>query len=75
MLWAGDAIDVVCDEYGLTRHQVLVACWYEGSQGQPRYRRRWKRWADDAHSMLGGWTKPFDVNAIPDPPVPEPSVR
>jgi uncharacterized protein (DUF433 family) len=70
MVAAGDSVDVVCDEFDLTRHQVLLACWHEGLQGTDgRRRRAWHRWANDAHAMLGGHMKPFDLDAIPDPPV------
>lgn len=70
MIWAGEPVDVVCDEYELTRHQVLLACWFEATYGPPRRRRAWREWADQAHRTLGGWTKPFDLDAIPDPPAP-----
>ncbi|MFG1846866.1 hypothetical protein [Micromonospora carbonacea] len=66
MVMAGEPMAAVCEDYGLTRHQVLLACWHEGLQGQ--YRRQWKAWATEAHQMLGGWVKPFDLAAIPDPP-------
>ncbi|MFF0822498.1 DUF433 domain-containing protein [Micromonospora haikouensis] len=66
MVWAGEAVETVCDEYDMTRHEVLLCCWWEGSQGE--YRRQWKTWATEAQPMLGGWVKPFDLAAIPDPP-------
>lgn len=66
MVMAGESLDVVADEYGLTRHQVLLACWHEGIQGC--YQREWGAWATEAHQMLGGWVKPLDLDAIPDPP-------
>lgn len=68
MVMAGESIDAVCDDYGLTRHQVLLACWHEAVNGTDRRRRKlWREWATDAHRMLGGWV-PFDLDAIPDPP-------
>lgn len=78
MLWAGESVDEVADEYGIDRHTVLVAAWYAGSHGLPGARRkglaathwwreRWGVWADQAHDALWA-TKNRDVDAIPDPP-------
>lgn len=71
MIWAGESVDVVCEEHGLTRHQVLLACWHEAVNGGHRRRRNlWREWAVGAGQMLGGWVKPFNLDAVPDPPVP-----
>lgn len=65
MVMAGEGVVTTADEYGLTRHEVVLACWWEGFQG--RYRRQWKTWADRVHPPLGGW-EPLDVDALPEPP-------
>lgn len=72
MVMAGEPVHVTQDEYNLTRHQVLLACWWEGSGGT--YQQQWKAWADRAHPMLGGWRQPFNLDEIPDPPVSAPTV-
>lgn len=66
MVMSGESVADTADEYGLTRHQVLLACWHEGLQG--KFQREWGAWATEAHQMLGGWIKPFDLAAISDPP-------
>lgn len=69
MYWAGEAPMVICDKYSLTLHELLAALWFEGTHGQPRFRRRWKTWAADvAYPRLAGWVKPLDVGTIPLPP-------
>ena len=69
MVLAGETVDAVCDDYELTRHQVLLACWHEAVNGTDRRRRAaWRDWAVEAHRMLGGWLTPFNLDAIPDPP-------
>jgi len=40
------------DGYAFSRHELLVALWYEGSQGQPRFRRRWRAWAEQVGPVL-----------------------
>ena len=66
-IWAGDSVTETADDFGLSRGQVLVACWHEGYHGQPHssYRKAWRHWADEAgqHVWDGG-----DWNQIPDPP-------
>lgn len=66
MVYGGDSVAVVCDEYDMTRHEVLLCCWWEGSQGV--YRKQWRAWAEQVQPALGGWVKPLDVDALPDPP-------
>lgn len=34
------------DDYGLTRHELLIVLWFEATHGRPRFRRRWKTWAE-----------------------------
>jgi uncharacterized protein (DUF433 family) len=77
MLWAGESVDVVADEYGLTRAEVIVAAWYAGQYGlpgkrrrlaaTPLWRRRWGKWAESVNGDL--WrASTVDYDKIPDPP-------
>ncbi len=77
MVWAGEQVDVVADEYGLTRADVLVAAWFAGTYGlpgrrrqlaaTPLWRRRWGAWAESVQEDL--WrASTVDYSAIPDPP-------
>ena len=67
MLLAGEDVDTVADEYGLTRADVLVACWYLGRLGPRRYRRLWAVWAGEAHQLM--WrSDSVDYGTVPDPP-------
>ncbi len=65
MVYAGESLATVADEYDLSRHEVLLACWHEGLQGV--YRAEWGDWAARVHGPLGGWSL-LDVDALPDPP-------
>lgn len=69
MYLAGESIATVADEYGLTRADVLVACWYQGRYGSPRWRRLWREWAETAGAAMWN-TRTVDYDQIPDPPVP-----
>ncbi len=65
MVAGGDPVEVVADEYGLTRHQVLLACWHEAINGD--YQDRWGVWgAGVGHTLAYGG--PAEVDALPDPP-------
>lgn len=67
-LYAGESAESVCDEYGLTRHELLVALWYEASGGDYAQNPSWKRWANEvAYPALAGW-KPLDVGSVSLPP-------
>lgn len=65
MVYAGEGLAAVARDYGLTRHQVILACWYEGSAGV--YRRQWRSWSSAVGRALAGWV-PLDVDAIEEPP-------
>jgi uncharacterized protein (DUF433 family) len=68
MLLAGEDMATVADEFGLTRADVLVACWYLGMFGSRRWRRLWRDWAERAGKAM--WdVRTVDYDAIPDPPV------
>jgi hypothetical protein len=57
------------DDFGLTRHELLVALWFEATQGQPRFRRRWREWGRTASQAL--WKSDIDVDAVQLPPTRE----
>jgi hypothetical protein len=57
------------DDFGLTRHELLVALWFEATQGQPRFRRRWREWGPVASQAL--WKSDSDVESVPLPPTRE----
>lgn len=72
-VFAGDNVDQVADDYGLTRLQVLTACWWLVDDAQRQHRpsaseRRvieaWGHWFDMASRILGGH-QPGPLN---DPP-------
>lgn len=61
--WVGDD---AADEYGLTRHELLVVLRFEATKGQPRFRRRWKAWGAMAGDRLwSSKTDPADVELPP----------
>lgn len=66
MYWAHGEAEVEAD-YELSRHELLVALWFEGTYGQPRFRRRWKAWAQQAGVVL--WhTSTLDPGGVGLPP-------
>lgn len=65
-VWAGETVEAVMATYDITRADVMVACWWIGTFGPKRWRRRWGAWAEDVHDQL--WHSKFDV---PDPPIPD----
>ncbi len=70
LFWAENGDDqAVMDDYGLSRHELAVALWHEGSYGEARKRfAGWKAWADEiAYPRLAGWN-PLDVDSLPLPP-------
>lgn len=77
-LWAGDSVDDIADEYGVTREEILVACWFLATYGVEAawwnrderrragagWTKRWGPWASE--HVAAFWHHNFD--AIPDPP-------
>lgn len=77
-LWGGDSVEQLADDYGITRADILVGCWFLGTYGTEGawwngtkrhspgriWLKRWGPWARD-HSTLF-WLSKFDE--IPDPP-------
>ncbi len=62
--WIGDDPE---DNYRLTRHELLVALWFEATQGQPRFRRRWHQWGVTASQAL--WRSEMDPGSVELPPI------
>jgi hypothetical protein len=69
MYWVQGEDELMAD-YDLTRHELLVALWFEATWGCPRFRRRWKAWAEQAGQVLWNVSE-LDVAAVELPPVPE----
>jgi uncharacterized protein (DUF433 family) len=67
MVAAGEDPADVAEDYEITLHEVLLACWHEGQYGPPRRRRAWKKWADSVGPALGGWV-PLDLETVAWPP-------
>lgn len=42
----------VCDDYDLTRHELLVVLWFEGTHGCRANRKALGGWADAAYGAL-----------------------
>lgn len=67
---AGADAEEVCEDYGLTRHQLLVALWFEGTHGSKRHRKLYGGWAEKvAYPVLSGFDKTISVDEIPFPEV------
>jgi uncharacterized protein (DUF433 family) len=65
--YIGNGADEVCDDYDLTRHELLVALWFEATHGD---RPGWRPWADKvAYPVLAGW-RGTSVDEL-QPPDPE----
>jgi len=58
VLAAGESIEHAMDDYDVTRADILVACWYEGTYGSRKRRRQLGAWAKEAHGLL--WNGKFD---------------
>lgn len=67
MVWAGEPVDVVAEDYDIDRADVLVACWYMGLHGSKKWRKRWRDWVLTAHERMW-WASTCDYTSIPDPP-------
>lgn len=52
MVVAGESVETVMDEYGLSRAEVLIACWFMGEHGSKKWRQRWRSWASDNYGRL-----------------------
>jgi len=72
-VFAGDSPDEVARDYGITRQQVLLCCWYWGDyeqfartkQGRD-VRKRWGAWLKTAHLHFARSLHPSKLD---DPPI------
>lgn len=71
MVAAGETIDAICSDYGLTREDVLIACWWYANHCagvRRKWERRvadaWQEWSFDAAMILGG----HQLGPLADPP-------
>lgn len=60
-VFAGDSVEAVADDYGLTADEVLLACWWyvgdcEGSRNKHDRAvvKAWGEWEEQAFRHLGG---------------------
>lgn len=58
--------DEVEDDYELSRHELLVALWFEARHGQLRHRKRWRAWVERVEPLLA--TRATDIAAVELPP-------
>lgn len=63
LVYAGDSVESVADDYDIGRVDVLMACWY-CAMHEPDF-KRWRRWGEVAFHALAG-RGPLDE--LPDPP-------
>lgn len=64
---AGETAETAQYEYGITRAQLLVACWYLGIRGGTQW-RQWRAWAEQVWSALSQAETAKDYAQIPLPP-------
>lgn len=51
-VWAGDSVNDTAEDFGLSREQVLLACWYYARWYAVAYSDRWTAWAGAAEDAL-----------------------
>lgn len=61
-----EGIDATCSDYDLTRHAVLVACWFDWQYEDRRSVKA--KWAKSVSRSLAGWDDAPAVADLPDPP-------
>lgn len=69
MVIAEQNVTTVADEYGLTRGDILVACWWLGLYGSKSWRRLWRDWANGTAGPAMWRAATVNYDDIPDPPV------
>ena len=64
---AGEDPLQVADDYGITRREILLACWHSGIYGTEDWEMALRPWAEQAYRHLASG----DYDQIPDPPSKE----
>lgn len=71
MVWAGDSVDELAEQYEITRYEVLVACWFQARHGHfgrgrddVAWKAAWRPWLEAVEEPL--WRGQYDQ--VPDPP-------
>lgn len=65
LVWVGEDLGSICADYGLTRSEALLSCWYVATHGTKAWRRRWKDWLE-ASAVLIAKQQYDDVEDPPD---------
>lgn len=62
--WVGDDAE---SDYGLSRAEVLVACWYAARHGTRVWRKRWGPWlaANNSENDVRLWREDYEVELPP----------
>lgn len=63
MYLAGETAEAVQADYGITRHELLLALWHEGVQDE----HGWGRWATEVAAPLLWAVSTLDPDAVPLP--------
>lgn len=63
MVWAGESLATVADEYGLDVPEVLLACWFVARYGSWSQRTRWRAWLKENEEHL--WANRPDLVVAP----------
>ena len=64
-----DDLKSLQSDFDVSRPDLLVACWYYGTHGTGKWKKRFGAWAEQWRSEL--WHR--DWNHVPDPPQKEPT--
>lgn len=72
IVWQGDPVCDVAQDYGITRADVLLACWWWADQEQYQrtkfgrsVRKRWGAWIETAHAHFA---HSLHIDKLDDPP-------
>ena len=60
---ATETLELMLEDFSITRGDLLVACWYMGIYGTGVWKRRWGQWAKDNSADL--WHSRFDTIELP----------
>lgn len=67
-VWGGWAEQQLQEGWGLSRHDILTACWFQAENGSRTWKRRWLPWANRVFPLLHRARGAEDVALIDWPP-------